>query len=109
MDENPEKNVKKRAVSPLNGVPTPNGRPKGVPNKATTTAREAIARFVDGNTERLQGWLDQIAAESPEKAFNCVRDLMEYHLPKMARTEVTGKDGGPVQISWPLPKTPLDD
>lgn len=70
----------------------PNGRPKGTPNKSTSLAREAIARFVDDNSQRMQGWLDQIAADSPEKAFNCVRDLMEYHLPKMARTEVQPLD-----------------
>jgi len=71
----------------------PNGRPKGSQNKDVKLAREAIAKFVDENTERLQGWLDQIAEESPEKAFNCVKDLIEYHVPKLARTELTGKDG----------------
>jgi len=75
----------------------PNGRPKGTPNRSTTLAREAIARFVDGNAERLQGWLDRIAEESPEKAFNCVRDLIEYHVPKLARVEnqALDKDGKP--------------
>lgn len=68
------------------------GRQAGTPNKSTSLAREAIARFVDDNSQRMQGWLDQIAADSPEKAFNCVRDLMEYHLPKMARTEVQPLD-----------------
>lgn len=77
------------------------GRPKGQVNKATQTAREAIARFVDGNTERLQGWLDEIAADEkhgPREAFRCLMDVMEYHVPKLARTEVTGKDGGPLVI-----------
>lgn len=77
------------------------GRKAGIPNKATTTAREAIARFVDGNTERLQGWLDEIAADDkhgPREAFRCLMDVMEYHVPKLARTELTGKDGGPVVI-----------
>lgn len=69
------------------------GRPAGTPNKSTTLAREAIARFVDDNTQRMQGWLDQIAQDSPEKAFNCVRDLMEYHLPKLARTEIKNPEG----------------
>lgn len=68
------------------------GRPEGSTNKATQAAREAIALFVDNNTERLQGWLDQIAADSPEKAFNCVKDLIEYHVPKLARTEVQPLD-----------------
>jgi len=78
------------------------GRPKGKPNKATTEAREAIARFVDGNADRLQGWLDQIALESPEKAFNAVKDLLEYHVPKLARTELQNldKDGKPADAGF---------
>lgn len=73
------------------------GRKRGTPNRDVALAREAIAKFVDDNTERLQGWLDQIATESPEKAFNCVRDLIEYHVPKLQRQEVQplDKDGKP--------------
>jgi hypothetical protein len=74
----------------------PNGRGKGVTNKSTEIARVAIAKFVDNNSERLQGWLDEIAADDPYKAFNCVKDLMEYHLPKLARSEHTGADGGAI-------------
>jgi hypothetical protein len=74
------------------------GRPKGSPNRATSTAREAIALFVDENTPRLQGWLDEIAAtKGPDVAFRCVMDLLEYHIPKLARTEMTGKDGGEIE------------
>lgn len=72
-------------------------KPKGAINKSTANAREAIGRFVDGNSERLQDWLDQIAqTEGPKAAFQCVVDLLEFHVPKLARTEVTGRDGGPV-------------
>jgi hypothetical protein len=72
----------------------PAGRPKGSPNKATAAAREAIARFVDGNADRLQGWLDEIHAEKgAQAAFDCFTSLVEYHVPKLARTELTGKDG----------------
>jgi hypothetical protein len=72
-------------------------RPKGTPNKATAHAREAIALFIDGNTPRLQAWLDQIATQDgPKAAFQCVVDLLEFHVPKLARTEISGKDGGPV-------------
>lgn len=74
------------------------GRPKGLPNKTTAVAREAIARFVDGNSERLQEWLDQIAAQDgPAAAFKCFSDLIEYHVPKLSRAEVSGPDGGPVE------------
>ena len=83
------------------GTPGP-GRGKGNPNKSTKIAREAIARFVDGNTERLQGWLDAIAEDEkhgPREAFRCLMDVMEYHVPKLARHEVTGEEGGPLKFA----------
>jgi hypothetical protein len=69
-------------------------RPKGSPNKTTANAREAIAALVDRNAHRLEGWLDEIAAKDPEKAYRCFMDVVEYHVPKLARTEITGADGG---------------
>jgi hypothetical protein len=70
------------------------GRGKGVPNKATATAREAVALFIDDNAPRLQAWLDEIAnTDGPRVAFQCVLELLEYHIPKLARTELTGKEG----------------
>lgn len=101
----------------FNTVPTtakPKGKPrggsrKGKPNKATATAREAIAKFVDENTPRLQGWLDEIAAsDGPKAAYSCVLELIEYHVPKLHRTELTGADGKDLELKWPLPKNPLD-
>tara|TARA_R110000868_G_scaffold226012_1_gene478369 strand:- start:1290 stop:1571 length:282 start_codon:yes stop_codon:yes gene_type:complete len=81
------------------GVKTGGGSRKGSPNKATAAAREAIAAFVDGNSSRLQGWLDEIHAEKgAESAFNCFSGLLEYHVPKLARTEVTGEGGKPQEI-----------
>jgi hypothetical protein len=66
------------------------GRRLGSANKATRNAREAIARFVDDNAPRLQSWLDQIAeTEGPLAAFKCVHDLIEFHVPKLSRAELT--------------------
>lgn len=74
------------------------GRVAGVPNKATSLAREAIANFVDDNAPKLNQWLDEIyKKDGPRAAFDCVKDLFEYHVPKLARTELTGNDGGPVK------------
>lgn len=76
------------------------------PNKSTLAAREAIASFVDGNADRLQGWLDEIAEEKGAlEAFRAFTDLLEFHVPKLARTEVTGAGGGPVVVS----ASPLDE
>lgn len=75
----------------MNGGKRPGaGRPKGSPNKATKQIREAVAKIVDDNTENLQKWMDQLAEESPEKAANLMVKLMEFTLPKLARSELTG-------------------
>lgn len=66
----------------------PNGRPKGVPNKSTMRGREAIAAFVDNNAPLLQELLEEIRQEDGARAaFECIKDLIEYHVPKLARTE----------------------
>lgn len=74
------------------------GRQKGVQNVATVQARQAIADFVDGNAHRLTGWLDQVAETNPERAFQLFQSVIEYHVPKLARTDntVTGADGGAI-------------
>ena len=88
----------------------PKGRPKGSPNKSTAAAREAIAQFVDGNAHKMQEWLEQVAIgvkndddkfivlPNPEKAFGMLQSVMEYHLPKLARTEHTGDEEQPVKV-----------
>jgi hypothetical protein len=91
------------------------GRPAGSPNKSTSVAREAIARFVDGNTDKMQGWLESVAEgiqdeetgkwlvpPNPEKAFAMLQSVVEYHVPKLARQELVGDDKAPVkiQVSW---------
>jgi hypothetical protein len=90
------------------GVRPPNagkGRPAGSVNRTSKDAKAAIARFVDGNSDRLQGWLDRIAKKNPQAAFGCVIALLEYHLPKLGRVEHTGDGGGPVIIQ----STPVDE
>lgn len=87
-------------AQPKGSTGNPNGRPRGTPNKATTQAREAIAAFVEGNVDRLNSWLDAIADDSPKDAFNAFMSVIEYHIPKLARTEHTGKDGGTIDQKW---------
>ena len=88
----------------------PKGRPKGSPNKSTAMAREAIAQFVEGNAHKMQEWLEQVAIgvknnddkfivlPNPEKAFGMLQSVMEYHLPKLARTEHSGDEEQPVKV-----------
>tara|TARA_R100001086_G_C11786177_1_gene244964 strand:- start:436 stop:753 length:318 start_codon:yes stop_codon:yes gene_type:complete len=63
------------------------GRKKGSVDHSTKLARDAIAEFVDGNADRLLEWLNQIAEDNPKDAFNAFMSVVEYHIPKLARTE----------------------
>lgn len=79
------------------------GRVKGVPNKSTADVRAAIALIAQRNVGKVQAWLESI--EDPAKRVGLFLDLCEYHIPKLARTEITGKDGGAVIIQ----SAPLDE
>jgi len=91
-----------KRVPPAAGM----GRQKGVPNKSTAAVREAIAKMAEMNAPRFAFWLDEVAKKSPEKACDIYLRAIEYHIPKLARTEVTGTDGQPVQmqVSWAQPE-----
>jgi len=81
------------------GEKKPNQGKRG-PGKATLAAREAIARFVDSNSDRLQDWLDEIAEQDgPKAAFQCFMDVVEYHVPKLARVEHAGDEDNPLRHS----------
>ena len=79
-------------------------------NKTTVQAREAIALFVDDNAPRLAEWLNKVAEgdpvndvkPNPAKAFELFQSVIEYHVPKLARTELTGADEGPIEmvVKW---------
>lgn len=117
----PEGGLKRAAAAQKGAFPNAGGRPKGAVNKATATAREAIAAFVDDNSHRMETLLDQIAGGLPKRnaetgdviknadgsiawekppdpkaAFDAIQSVVEYHIPKLARVEQTGKDGGPI-------------
>ena len=78
------------------------GRPKGMPNKSTTIVREAIANLLERNAPNMDRWLNEVADKDPHKALDIIQKLSEYHIPKLARTEVTGADGGPQEhvVTW---------
>ena len=91
------------------------GRKAGVPNKATTEAREAIKALLDKNLPFIQSWLIStaegifddkagkfIVQPNPAKAWEIVQNLMEFSEPKLARTEVVGDEKQPQRlvVSW---------
>ena len=87
------------------------GRKLGVPNKATQEAREAVKAILDSNLPFIQSWIqstadgiydDQagkwIVQPNPAKACEIVQNLVEYSVPKLARTEVVGDEKAPQRV-----------
>lgn len=75
----------------------PKGRKPG-PNKTTRDVREAIALLAQRNVDRVEGWLDEVAEKDPAKAIDLFTKLVDFHIPRLARQEVTGPGGGPLQV-----------
>ena len=58
IHEKPARDRAPRGVSPLNGTPTPGGRPKGTPNRVTRSIREAVEKAShECHPRGLAGWL----------------------------------------------------
>ena len=88
-----------------------NGRPKGIPNKVTQEARELVKNILDANLPKIQEWLEStangikdendkyIVMPNPAKACDIVQNLIEYTVPKLARTEMVGDAKQPMQIA----------
>jgi hypothetical protein len=95
----------------------PNGRPAGTPNKVTADARAAIAMFVEQNSSKLDLWLTAVAdgdaandiKPNPAKAFELFQSVIEYHVPKLSRAELTGKDGKDLEVKTRIELVAFDD
>ena len=78
-------------------VPNSGGSRKGKPNKVTAKAREVIGLVIDNTAPKVQEWLDEVASTDPKGALSAYTALLEFGVPKLQRTELTGENGGPVQ------------
>ena len=87
------------------------GRPPGTLNKATVEFRQTVQKVLEENASNVGKWLSMVAEgdgenkPDPGKALDLMAKLAEFAAPKLARTEVTGRDGGPVVIA----ASPLDE
>ena len=102
MEDSKVEEITQRRLPPNAGK----GRPPGSPNKSTAMVREAIATLLERNSEKMDEWLQLVAygdeslgiEPQPDKALDIMQKMAEYHIPKLARTEVTGAENGPITI-----------
>lgn len=62
----------------------PNGRPKGTPNKVTSTIRNWIVELINDNREQLQNDLKSL---DPKDRLSFIEKLLPYILPKVERAD----------------------
>lgn len=90
--------ITKRGKKP--GSVKTGGRVKGSVNKASADVKAAIAAFTSANVDKLDEWLNSI--DDPHKRLDLYFKALEYTMPKLARTELTGDKEAPQRmvISW---------
>lgn len=88
---------KPRKVSPINGQPVPNGRPKGVPNKNTIQFREGLINLFNYAAPDMVKWLEQI--EDPARRFDVLAKFGDYIFPKLSRQTVVDESDKPQQVN----------
>lgn len=74
-------------------------RTKGSVNRSSRKVRDAIASFANMNAKNFQSWIARVAEDNPEKAADLYLKAIEYHIPKLQRTEHTGADGEQLTIN----------
>ncbi|MDE2101723.1 MAG: hypothetical protein KGL39_31040 [Patescibacteria group bacterium] len=80
--------------------PKTGGRVKGTPNKVTSAAKEAFSLAFTGmgGVHELTEWGKTNRTEF-YKLFARLIPVEQQH---------SGPDGSPIPITWPLPRSPLD-
>lgn len=76
----------------------PGGRERGSENLTTRDVREAIALIARENIEAVSEKLRAVLMQDPARGIDLYLRLIEYHIPRLARREHTGRDGGPVRL-----------
>lgn len=84
----------------VKGMPRPAkaGRRPGSPNKLTADVRTTIKLIAERKILEVEGWLERVAKKDPAKAMDLYTKMIEFHVPKLQRTEMTGLDGGAITI-----------
>ena len=94
VDAQFKKQKKTPVRSPLHG--------KRGPGKITLKGREALSAIIDGNADRLQGWIDAIEKkEGPAAALRGFVSLLDYVIPRQSRSQLIGADESKdIVIRW---------
>jgi hypothetical protein len=79
------------------GYPKTGGRLPGTPNKRTVYARQIIEEHGADPVEMLAKTMNDEKVPLDLRT-DCAKALLPYVYPKLSAVEVTGRDGGPVEV-----------
>ena len=65
--------------------------PIGTPSKATAEVRACVARIAQNLAPQVEEWIVRGAVDDPLGAAKVVTQLLEYHVPKLARIECSSE------------------
>jgi hypothetical protein len=77
----------------------PNGRPKGATNASTERIKQAYSDLIEGNLDKIQGWLNETAQTDPARALDFLVKLSPFVVPKKTETDISLDN--PIQIVIP--------
>ena len=75
------------------------GRPKGAINKTTAETKSFLIRISNKLGECVE---EDLELMDPKDRVKIWLELQEYLIPKLSRTEITGEDGGMIEIKQTL-------
>lgn len=73
------------------------GRKPGSLNRSTEEMKLTIARATNNVLSTINKDLEEIKKKNPEKAMELALKLLEYSLPKLSRTEMSGEINQKIQ------------
>jgi hypothetical protein len=80
---------------------TGKGRSKGQKNVVTQSVREMFYEFVQNNAAKVQELFDRVAKRDPFEALQVYSNMVDFVLPRLARTETT-VTGDPLVSATPI-------
>jgi hypothetical protein len=66
------------------------GRPKGVPNKATTELRETLNKIIEAESKHIGTELAKLRKDDPQKYLTLLEKFVAYVVPK--KRDITSDD-----------------
>lgn len=64
------------------------GRKPGSKNKLDADAKVLLDKLIDYGLDHAESWLAKTAAKNPGRALEMLSKMLEYRVPKLAKTEV---------------------